>query len=203
MSADSKVPMVRCHLEGGDNDPALALRYVPSAEFELWRHFMETRHARTVIVEDVSVWVPEAPEAWSEDLDPEALQPVLRVRFERSGPQGMVVPVVNGLADRGVRVIVAGLDQDYMGRPFDPMPQILAIAEYVDKILAICMQCGAPANRTQRLTNATDRVVVGGAEEYEARCRRCFQPPTPTVAAEQPPTPMVEVEQPGTGRSET
>ena len=94
-----------------------------------------------------------------------------------------LVQVVTGLADRGVRVIVAGLDQDYMGRPFEPMPQILAVAEYVDKILAICMQCGAPANRTQRLTDSTDRVVVGGAEEYEARCRRCFQP--------------------GTGRSET
>ena len=74
---------------------------------------------------------------------------------------------------------MAGLDQDYMGRPFDPMPQILAVAEYVDKILAICMQCGAPANRTQRLTAATDRVVVGGAQEYEARCRRCFQPGAP------------------------
>jgi hypothetical protein len=98
MSADGKVPMVRCHLEGGDNDPALALRYVPSAEFELWRHFMETRHARTVTVEDVSVWVPETPEAWSEDLDAEALQPVLRVRFEKPGPQGMVVPVERFLA---------------------------------------------------------------------------------------------------------
>jgi thymidine kinase len=87
-----------------------------------------------------------------------------------------IVTVINGLADRGLRVIVAGLDQDYTGKPFEPMPQILAIAEYVDKILAICMQCGAPANRTQRLSSATDRVVVGGADEYEARCRRCFQP---------------------------
>jgi thymidine kinase len=104
-----------------------------------------------------------------------------------------LVAVANTLADRGVRVIVAGLDQDYMGRPFEPMPQILAVAEYVDKILAICMQCGAPANRTQRLTGATDRVVVGGSEEYEARCRRCFQPLIQMVAAEQP----------GTGRSET
>ena len=104
-----------------------------------------------------------------------------------------IVAVANTLADRGVRVIVAGLDQDYMGRPFEPMPQILAVAEYVDKTLAICMQCGAPANRTQRLTSSTDRVVVGGAEEYEARCRRCFQPLIQTVAAEQP----------GTGRSET
>jgi hypothetical protein len=92
MSADSKVPMVRCHLEGGD-DPALALRYIPAAEFELWRHFMETRYARTVTVEEFSVWVPETPDAWDESLDPEVLQPVLRVRFAKPGPHGMVVPV--------------------------------------------------------------------------------------------------------------
>jgi thymidine kinase len=92
-----------------------------------------------------------------------------------------LVQVANTLADRGVRVIVAGLDQDYTGRPFDPMPQILAVAEYVDKTLAICMQCGAPANRTQRLSESQERVVVGGARDYEARCRRCFQP-GPAVA---------------------
>ena len=87
-----------------------------------------------------------------------------------------LVEVVNRLADRGLRVIVAGLDQDYRGRPFEPMPQLLAIAEYVDKTLAICMQCGAPANRSQRLVADTHRVVVGGSDRYEARCRRCFQP---------------------------
>jgi thymidine kinase len=87
-----------------------------------------------------------------------------------------LVDVVNQLADRGLRVIVAGLDQDYRGRPFEPMPHLLAIAEYVDKTLAICMRCGAPANRSQRLVPDTHRVVVGGADEYEARCRRCFQP---------------------------
>lgn len=87
---------------------------------------------------------------------------------------GSITEVVQALADKGVRVIVAGLDQDYLGRPFEPMPQLMATAEYVDKMLAICMQCGAPANRTQRLVHSTDRVVVGGAHAYEARCRRCF-----------------------------
>jgi len=80
----------------------------------------------------------------------------------------------NTLADRGKRVIVAGLDQDYLGRPFEPMPQLLAIAEYITKTLAICVVCGAPANRTYRKVQRGGRVVVGGAEIYEARCRRCF-----------------------------
>jgi len=83
--------------------------------------------------------------------------------------------VVNELADRGKRVIVAGLDQDYLGKPFEPMPQLLAIAEYITKTLAICMVCGAPANRTYRKLKRGGRVVVGGADLYEARCRRCFE----------------------------
>jgi len=87
-----------------------------------------------------------------------------------------LVEVATRLADRGVRVIVAGLDQDFMGRPFEPMPQLMAVAEYVTKTLAICMTCGAPANRSQRLVAKTDRVVVGGAQQYEARCRHCFDP---------------------------
>lgn len=80
------------------------------------------------------------------------------------------------LANRGKRVIVAGLDQDYLGKPFEPMPQLLAIAEYITKTLAICMVCGAPANHTQRLVASNERVVVGGSGTYEARCRHCFDP---------------------------
>ena len=84
--------------------------------------------------------------------------------------------VCSTLANRGVRVIVAGLDQDYLGHPFEPMPQLLAIAEYITKTLAICMVCGGPANRTQRLVPSADRVLVGAQGMYEARCRRCFDP---------------------------
>jgi thymidine kinase len=88
-----------------------------------------------------------------------------------------LVYVCNKLADTGKRVIVAGLDQDYRGKPFDPMPQLLAIAEYITKTLAICVRCGAPANRTQRLVENTDRLLVGATDAYEARCRLCFEPP--------------------------
>lgn len=80
------------------------------------------------------------------------------------------------LAGRGVRVIVAGLDQDYLGKPFEPMPQLLAIAEYITKTRAICMVCGNPANHTQRLVPSRDRVLLGAQGTYEARCRRCFDP---------------------------
>jgi thymidine kinase len=84
--------------------------------------------------------------------------------------------VCNTLASRGKRIIVAGLDQDYLGKPFEPMPQLLAIAEYITKTLAICMVCGNPANHTQRLVVSSDRLLLGAQGTYEARCRRCFDP---------------------------
>jgi thymidine kinase len=87
-----------------------------------------------------------------------------------------VVPVIESLAARGIRVICAGLDQDYQGKPFEPMPTLLAIAEYITKELAICVVCGNPANRTQRLLARDERVVVGAAGAYEARCRKCHLP---------------------------
>ena len=82
----------------------------------------------------------------------------------------------NTLADQGKRVIIAGLDQDYLGKPFEPMPQLLSIAEFITKTHAICMVCGNPANHTQRLVASSERVLVGAQGTYEARCRRCFDP---------------------------
>ena len=101
--------------------------------------------------------------------------------------------VCSALADRGMRVIVAGLDQDYLGKPFEPMPQLLAIAEYITKTHAICMKCGQPANYTQRTFESEERVAVGGAGMYEARCRRCFDP---LLANDKPAAEAVNAESP-------
>ncbi len=88
-----------------------------------------------------------------------------------------LVDVCEQLANEGKRVIVAGLDQDYRGKPFEPMPQLLAIAEYITKTHAICVVCGNPASKTQRKIKTGERIVVGASDIYEARCRRCFEPP--------------------------
>ena len=88
-----------------------------------------------------------------------------------------IINVCNELADNDKRVIVVGLDQDYRGLPFEPIPQLLSIAEYITKSLAICVECGNPADRTQRKTNSSERVIVGAADIYEARCRKCHYIP--------------------------
>jgi thymidine kinase len=102
--------------------------------------------------------------------------------------------ICNTLADQGKRVIVAGLDQDYLGKPFEPMPQLLAIAEYITKTLAICMVCGNPANHTQRLVASEDRVLIGASGKYEARCRRCFDPRLSENTKSQIPKPKSHAE---------
>jgi thymidine kinase len=87
-----------------------------------------------------------------------------------------IVEVCEKIANMGKRVIVAGLDCDYRGHPFEPLPALMAIAEFVSKSLAVCIRCGAPANRSQRLVGGGELVEVGSIEQYEARCRRCFEP---------------------------
>ena len=94
-----------------------------------------------------------------------------------------IVNVVSGLADRGRRVIMAGIDTDFRGEPFGPMPQLMAMSEVVDKLHAICVLCGSPASRTQRLLAGkpapydSPTIMVGAADSYEARCRACHQVP--------------------------
>lgn len=113
-------------------------------------------------------------------LDPMAqVIAVDEVQFLDAG----IVKVVSGLADRGRRVIMAGIDTDFRGEPFGPMPQLMAMAEVVDKLHAICVLCGSPASRTQRLLEGkpapydSPTIMVGAADSYEARCRACHQVP--------------------------
>jgi thymidine kinase len=93
------------------------------------------------------------------------------------GPE--LVDVAQRLADSGKQVVIAGLDTDYLGRPFAPIPDLLALSESITKTLAICVRCGNPAKHTQRLRGSDDLIVVGAAGMYEARCRRCFEPGIP------------------------
>ncbi len=107
-------------------------------------------------------------------LDPEAEVVALdEVQFMDEG----LIAIIEDLANRGVRVIAGGLDQDSNGEPFGIMPLLLAKAEYVTKLQAICMVCGAQAGRTQRLVHTGGQVLVGAAEAYEARCRHCHEVP--------------------------
>lgn len=85
-----------------------------------------------------------------------------------------LVDVCNDLANRGVRVIVAGLDMDFKGRPFGPIPGLMAIAEHISKVHAVCMQCGAPASYSYRISSASEQLLLGEKEHYEPRCRVCF-----------------------------
>lgn len=85
-----------------------------------------------------------------------------------------LVRVAKVLANQGKRVILAGLDMDFEGKPFDPMPELMAVAEYVTKVHAICMKCGDLAAFSLRLSTSMDKVVLGEKETYEARCRKCF-----------------------------
>jgi thymidine kinase len=99
-----------------------------------------------------------------------------------------IVKVANALADRGLRVILAGTDMDFRGRPFGPMPELLAVADQVDKLHAICVVCGNLATRNQRLIDGRPApaegptIQVGGLESYEARCRECHEVPSETRA---------------------
>lgn len=101
-----------------------------------------------------------------------------------------LVGLLNELADAGIRVIVAGLDQDFRRAPFGPMPGLLATAEFVDKVHAICVRCGAPAHYSQRIAGGGEQVQVGDTESYEARCRRCYQEFKPQPEAESKPAAM-------------
>jgi thymidine kinase len=139
---------------------------------------IDSRYSDVEIVSHSDMRLPSEVVASSAELmnklDPRA--EVVGIDEAHFFDQGLV-DVCQRMADGGKRVIVAGLDKDYRGTPFEPVPALMAVAEDVTKTLAICVRCGAPANNTQRLTESAERIVVGAQGVYEARCRRCYEPP--------------------------
>jgi thymidine kinase len=144
---------------------------------QIFKPALDTRYATDHIVSHSEMRIPSNAVANARELLDQVEPDTEVVGIDEGQFFDAELPAVcNTLADRGKRVIVAGLDQDYLGKPFEPMPQLLAIAEYITKTLAICMVCGNPANHTQRLVASEDRVLLGTQGTYEARCRRCFDP---------------------------
>jgi thymidine kinase len=141
---------------------------------EIFKPAIDDRYAHDAIVSHSELRIPSRAVKRAKDILAYAHEAQVIGIDEGQFLGRELLPVAEKLAGFGKRVIVAGLDQDYRGRPFEPMPELLAIAEYITKTLAICMVCGAPANRTYRKLKRGGRVVVGGTDLYEARCRRCF-----------------------------
>jgi thymidine kinase len=144
---------------------------------QIFKPALDTRYAADHIVSHSEMRIPSTAVESARELLEQVEADTEVVGIDEGQFFDLELPAVcNTLADRGKRVIVAGLDQDYLGKPFEPMPQLLAIAEYITKTLAICMVCGNPANHTQRLVASDNRVLLGTQGTYEARCRRCFDP---------------------------
>src|SRR5690242_12249960 len=171
--------IVGCMFSGKSEELIRRLRRAQIArqKVQIFKPTIDTRYADDHIVSHSEMRIPSRAVANSRALLDlvEAETEVVGIDEGQFFDQELPM-VVNALADRGKRVIVAGLDQDYLGKPFEPMPQLLAIAEYITKTLAICMVCGNPANHTQRLVPSGDRVLLGASGTYEARCRACFDP---------------------------
>ncbi len=150
---------------------------------EIFKPALDTRFSATDVVSHDESIIPSTPVSAASQI---------LLLAERADVVGIdeaqffsldLVEVADRLARDGKRVIIAGLDQDYLGRPFEPMPQLMAIAEFVTKLHAVCVACGAPANHSQRVVAAGSRVLIGAGDAYEPRCRAHFDPsdttPTP------------------------
>ncbi|MGO8994167.1 MAG: thymidine kinase [Polyangiaceae bacterium] len=146
-------------------------------QVQLFKPRLDDRYDAVKVVSHEGMTADAVPVASADEILERTISDVAVVGIDEvQFFDGRVVPVAQTLADRGVRVIAAGLDQDYRGEPFGPIAPLLAIAEYVTKLHAVCAVCGAHASRSQRLVASEGQLFVGGAAAYEARCRGCFVP---------------------------
>jgi thymidine kinase len=148
---------------------------IANQKVEIFKPAMDTRYSDSEIVSHNQNAIHSTPVTSSQqilllanDVDVVGID---EAQFFDAG----IVEVVNALAQRGTRVVVAGLDMDYKGVPFGPMPQLLATAEYITKVHAICQQCGSIANYSFRIAADDNQVLLGEKDSYEPRCRSCFE----------------------------
>ena len=142
----------------------------------IFKPIVDTRSSDSDIVSHNQQRIPSRPvESPKQILKLAATAQVVGIDEAQFFPDD-IVSVVKQLANAGKRIVIAGLDKDYRGLPFGPLPQLMAEAEYVTKTLAICIQCGEPAAFTQRLTKDVEQIIIGETDIYEARCRQCFDP---------------------------
>ncbi len=143
---------------------------------QVFKPILDDRYAIDEIVSHGEIRMKSEIVAKAKNIIPKLDLRTQVIGIDEANFMGMeLIDVCNQLADSGKQVILAGLDTDFMGRPFSPIPELLAHAESITKTLAICMRCGNPAKHTQRLVESLDLIVVGAAGMYEARCRHCFE----------------------------
>ena len=151
--------------------------HIARQKVELFKPAIDTRYSNNEIVSHDDQKLPSRVVKDANEMIPFSLEAQVVAIDEAQFYKKNLVKVCKTLANMGKRVIVAGLDTDYRGEPFSPIPDLLAIAEYITKTHAICVVCGNPANFTQRTTKSKDQVLIGTSDIYEARCRNCYEPP--------------------------
>lgn len=148
---------------------------IANLKVEIFKPQIDTRYHETEVVSHDSNSITSTPVSSSQNIlllsnDVEVVG-IDEAQFFDDG----LPDVCDQLANRGIRVIIAGLDMDFLGRPFGPIPALLAKAEYITKVHAICVRCGALANHSYRLVESDSKVLLGEKESYEPRCRECFE----------------------------
>lgn len=151
--------------------------HIARQKVELFKPAIDTRYSNDEIVSHDDQKLPSRVVKDANEMIPLSLEAQVVAIDEAQFYKKNLVKVCKTLANMGKRVIVAGLDTDYRGEPFSPIPDLLAIAEYITKTHAICVVCGNPANFTQRTTKSKDQVLIGTSDIYEARCRNCYESP--------------------------
>lgn len=153
---------------------------IAGEQVQVFHPSIDNRFSASEIVTHANLRMESEPVDSAEDLLHRVLSRTRVIGIDEANFFGQaLVQAANHLSEAGKLVIIAGLDLDYLGRPFPPMPDLLALADSISKMTAVCTRCGAPAQHTQRLVESEELIFVGAVDSYEARCRRCFEPGIP------------------------